>query len=359
MRVGFVGLGRVARMFHVPALKRVPGAVVVGGWDAVPAARDSWTGETGFPAFARLDDLLAAGPDVALIATPPDSHLELCLWALDNGLHVVCEKPFVATAGEADQVLAAAAAAGRQVAVNHQFREKPIFRVLRERIAAREYGRLAFCQVWQLMDLAPWDEPTAWRAGMSDRVLFEGGVHLVDLLVGFFGEEPEAVFARRSAGFHEQRDADPVHLVVLEFPGGRLGQITIDRLCQAATRYLEVRAECERASLRASLGGRALVRAGMKRAEATGLRVELGAGGLAWAEQGVKRRVLARNPRDAGVHGTARLLEEAFAAFREGREPSSSAREARTVIAIIEAAYRSAETGERVELEVGAKPSSV
>lgn len=350
MKIGFVGLGRVARMFHVPALKRVSGAVVVGGWDAVPEQRASWTEETGFAAQGTLDELLAAEPEVVVIATPPDHHAEQCIWALENGLHVICEKPFVPTAAAADTVLAAAAAAGRGVAVNHQFREKAIFRTIRERIASEEFGRLTFCQVWQLMELAPWDEPTPWRARMTDRVLFEGGVHLVDLLIGFFGELPEAVYSRRSAGFHAERNADPIHLSILEFPGGRLGQITIDRLCRAATRYLEVRADCELASLRASLGGRALVRVGAKRAEATGLRLEYGAGGIAWAEEGVKRKLLARSPRDAGVDATAELTKQTLAAFAAGREPPSSAREARDVIAIIEAAYRSAETGSRIDL---------
>ena len=96
---------------------------------------------------------------------------------------MICEKPFVADLDEADRVLAAAAAAGRQVAVNHEFREKPIFRALREQIGAPDVGRLVFCQIWQLMDLAPWDEPVAWRAAMPNRTLFEGGVHLVDLLM--------------------------------------------------------------------------------------------------------------------------------------------------------------------------------
>src|SRR5262249_60110745 len=127
--------------------------------------------------------------------------------------------------------------------------------------------------------------------------LFEGGVHLVDLMLGFYGERPQAVYARRSPGYHDQRDADPVHLALLEFSDGRLGQITIDRLCPAATRYLEARADCERASLRASLGGRALVRLGAKRAEATGIHLDYGAGGLPWAAHGPGRNTPPRDPR--------------------------------------------------------------
>ena len=143
-------------------------------------------------------------------------------------------------------VLAAAADAGRYVAVNHQYREKPIFRAVKEQIGAPDVGRLVFCQLWQLMDLPPWDEKTPWRAAMPNRTLFEGGVHLVDLLLHLYGTLPEAVYARHSSGLDPAHDADAIHLVTLEFPDARLAQITIDRLCRAATRYLELRADCER-----------------------------------------------------------------------------------------------------------------
>ena len=355
MRFAAIGLGGAMGMFHVPALKRIPGAELAGGFDLSPERRAAWERETGSPAYGSVDELLErARPDVAIVATPPRSHVELCLRAIDAGCHVFCEKPLAESAAEADRIIAAADAAGRVVAVNHEFREHPIFRAVRDEVAAGRHGRLAFCQVWQHLDLAPWDEPAPWRAGMANRALFEGGIHLVDLLIWIYGAAPVAVSASRSAGFHEREDADPVQLVTLEFPGGRLGQITMDRLCQAAMRYLEVRADCEQASLRASFGGRALVQLGMKRAQNPGLRLEFGLSGLAWAEQGLSRTMLARNPRDAGVLGTTRLLEGLGRAIERGEEPPSSAREAREVLAVIEAAYESSRTGLRIELRTPA-----
>jgi len=350
MRIGFAGLGWASRGFHLPAVRRVS-AEPVGGFDSSPEQRASWTSESGLPAYESFEELLERGkPEVLVIATPPDSHVELCLQALGSGLHVFCEKPFVPTPADADRVLAAAETAGRQVAVNHEFREKPIFKAVKARIGSQEAGRLVFTQIWQLMNLAPWDEPVPWRAAMPNRTLFEGGVHLVDLLLHLHGELPTGVYARHSSGLDPDRNADAIHLVTLDFPGGGLAQITIDRLCPAGTRYVELRADCERASLRASHGGRALLRVGAKRAQKTGIRLEYAPGGMAWMEQGMGRTTLAKNPRDDGVYGTAKLLEQVLAAFAENREPPSSGREARDGLRVIEAAYRSAETGERVTL---------
>lgn len=351
MRFGFVGLGRAAGQYHLPAVRSVPGAVAVGGADADAAQRAGWEQASGMPTYATLSELLErARPDVVIVATPPDLHADGCLEALAAGAHVICEKPFAPTVADADRVIAAAQAAGRRVAVNHQFREMPIARALRDAIASGRDGRLSFCQVWQLMNLAPWSEPTPWRAGMARRTLLEGGVHLVDLLITLFGEMPRAVYARHSSGFHDDPDADAIQVLTLEFSGGRLGLITIDRLCQGGTRYLDIRADCERASLRASLGGRAFVQLGSKRAERAGVRLDLGLGGLAWSERGPRRKVLARNPRDVTGSATANLLRLIVPAFRDDREPPSSAREARNVIAVIEAAYTSAATATRIDL---------
>lgn len=350
MRFGFIGLGRAARLYHLPAVRALDGAQAIGGFDADEQQRASWREQTGLPSFDGVQELLAQAPDVVVVATPPASHAEVCVEALQAGAHVICEKPFVTSTAEGDRVLVAAQRAGRQVAVNHQFREKPIFSALREAIRSGRYGRLAFCQLWQLMNLAPWDEPTAWRSEMSHRTLLEGGVHLIDLLVVLYGERPEWVQASHSSGFHENADADAVQLVTLGFSGGRVGQVTIDRLCRGGTRYLEVRADCERASLRASLGGRALVQLGMKRAERPGAKLDFGLGGLAWAEVGTRRKVLARSPKEQDAWATGVLFRQIAAALRAGAEPPSSGREARDTVAIIEAAYESAENGQRVEL---------
>jgi predicted dehydrogenase len=351
MRAAVVGLGWAAGEFHLPALRAVDGVELVGGADPSEERRAWWQNATGSPGFGTIEDLLeSTHPELVVVGTPPDFHADLSVAALEGGAHVICEKPFVSTVEEADRVLAAAESAGKQVTVNHQYRAKPVFRAVKEQIGRPGVGRLVFCQISQLMDLAPWNEPVPWRAAMPNRTLFEAGCHLVDLLLDLFGEVPEAVYARHTSGLDQKRNADAIHLVVLEFSAGRLAQITIDRLCRAGTRYIELRADCEEASLRASHGGRVLLQMGMKRAERPGVRLHFGLGGVAWSEVGSHRKKLARNPRNPGVAATITLFREIVAALREGREPPSTGAQARDGLRVIEAAYRSAESGQRVEL---------
>jgi predicted dehydrogenase len=350
MRFAFAGLGTATRSLHLPALARIADAEVVGGCDPADVARERFERETGTPTYGSVAEMVAGEePDVVVVASPPDSHAQLCLEAIEAGAHVLCEKPLATSVADADRVLDEAERARRSVAVHHGFREQPIFRTLRERIGSDGVGEMRFCQVWQLLSVAPWDEPVGWRAAAPDRSLLEGGVHLVDLMLVLFGERPEAVHAQRSAGGHEA-DADAVVLVSLEFSGGRLGQLTLDRLSRGGDRYAEVRADCEGASLRASWGGRALLEAGKKRAGRAGIRLQLAAGGIAWEERGLRRRTLARDPRQPELAGTEALLRKLIPAIESGTEPPSSGQEARTTLEVIEAAYRSASSGERVPL---------
>lgn len=354
MRFGFVGLGFAAQWLHLPAVRALADAQIVGGADPQPERRDAWVEAGAGPAYPDLEALLSLGrPDVVVVSTPPDSHAATCIAALRGGAHVVCEKPFVSSLDEADIVLSVAAESGRRIAVNQEFRYMPIFAAVHDALGGPGVGAPVFLHCTQFMDLPPWDEPVPWRAAMPERSLFEGGVHIVDLLHLMAGRLPVSVFAMTSSGLDPTRSADAIHLVTLDYGSGLVGQITIDRLCKAGTRYVDLRVDCEGASLRASFGGRALLQLGVKRAQRPGIRVEVGAEGLAWSERGARRRTLARNPRGATQKATALLYRDAVDAFRRDIDPPTSGAVARGTLEIIEASYYSARSGQRVELAAG------
>lgn len=350
MRVAVVGLGNAGTTLHLPALAGLPGVTAVGAMDLDAGRRSAAHTRFGVPVFDDFDLLLSESrPDVVMIGTPPDSHADYCLRSFAAGAHVLCEKPFVASLTEADQVLAAATTAGRRIALNHEFREMPIFRAVRDAVDGGETGSLVFAQVWQLMDLPPWAEP-GWRGQMLQRTLYEAGVHLVDFLIALFGELPVSVDARTSTCGVREGETDAVALVTLEFSRGRLAQITQNRLCKGETQYFEVRADTERASVRASFGGRARLLAGMFRSPRPSLRFEYGVSGMAWRERAGKREFLARNPKDPGMVATRSVIERTLRAFADGSEPPASGEAGRDVLAVIAAAYHSANTGTRVAI---------
>lgn len=351
MRVAVIGLGNAGTTLHLPALAGLPGVETVAALDIDAERRAAALATFGVPVFDDFDTMIAeARPDVVMIGTPPGSHADYCLRSFTAGAHVLCEKPFVASLAEADRVLAAAQAAGRRVALNHEFREMPIFRAVRDAVDGGSTGELVFAQVWQLMDLPPWAEP-GWRGQMLQRTLYEAGVHLVDFLMALFGERPISVDARTSTCGVREGETDAVALVTLEFSRGRLAQITQNRLCKGETQYFEVRADTARASIRASFGGRARLLAGLFRSTSPSLRLEYGVSGMAWQERAGQREFLARNPKDPGMVATRNVIERTLKAFGDGSEPPASGEAGRDVLAVIAAAYHSAATGTRCRID--------
>jgi predicted dehydrogenase len=346
-RIAVIGLGEAGYEMHLPALAQMKGISVIAGCDPDEKRRSRAAAKFGIAVFDDFESMLAENkPDVVIIATPPASHASICLRAIDAGLDIICEKPFVSTLDEADEVIAAARTAKRRIALNHEFREMPIFRSLIEHAGPGSGKDLFFAQIWQNTDVPPWTEP-GWRGQMQRRTLHEAGVHLIDYLIALFGEKPVAVWASMSAGGAHPDGADALSIVSLEFTGGRLAQVLQNRLCKGETHYFEVRADTRDASYRASFGGRARITTGLYRSTSPHMRLDYGISGLAWREVGNSRKLLARNPKDPRVVSTRYVLEKSLAAFATGGKPPATAEDGRDALEVINACYSSAVTGLR------------
>lgn len=350
-RVAILGMGGVAERIHFPACALVPGVEVVGACE-IDAERRQRVGQR-FGVRAVYGDPIALlekhKPDIAIIGTPPDSHHDLCLLALDSGAHVFCEKPFVNDVEEATQVIEAAERNRLAVTINNQYRYMQMYRVAKERLARGDFGRLFLLQCWQQM-MHPPSKEKGWRASLIRSTLFEFGTHALDLICFFFDDYPVSVNAHTP---HPRADiaADVVVQVTLRFPNEALATMTFNRISHAPERYLEMRLDCEQASLRLSLGG--VARASLDWAKALGrpiFRFSLVKGGEARVEAGGRSRVIATERDRAYMSATASNLRRFLAEIESGTASVRDATHARKLIRIVAAGYESADTGETVWL---------
>jgi predicted dehydrogenase len=195
------------------------------------------------------------------------------------------------------------------------------------------------------MHLLPRDEG-GWKAALQPRrVLYEFGTHALDLICQFFRAYPVAVTARIPK-VRPDIDADVCVLMRLDFPEDRVADLVINRISHAPQKYIEMRLDCENASLRASLGGVARVELGWNsfRKRPT-VRVSLATGGeVRWQSEGGSR-LLMRQPRSALYHAAAMHLSQFLSSASAGVDPAVSARHAREVLRIVFAGYDSAASG--------------
>ena len=343
-RIAIAGLGAAARDIHLPAYAGLP-LQVVGGCD--PAAG---RGAFPFPVFAGAGEMIEkTRPDILTVAVPPDQHLALVELGLRAGCHVICEKPFMPTLPEADRACGLARERGLSLVVNNQYRFMDIHREARARVGAPDFGELLFVSVQQSFFTTEATE-AGWRGLDPRRTWKEFGTHVVDLCRFFFAEDPVAVTARmpRPLG---QGGPDLLDLVQLEFSGDRVAHVMLDRLCRGPHRYLTARLDGTLGYIETRVGGGVELRAGVRggtRRPFVGADVSLG--GQARLFHGERSRRIASEPLDVFARATRRLVAGLLEALDRGHEPPSSGDDNRRTLAVMLAAYDSAERGATVQV---------
>ncbi|HEY9483742.1 MAG TPA: Gfo/Idh/MocA family oxidoreductase [Micromonosporaceae bacterium] len=111
IRVGLVGAGPWAGMFHAPMLANAPGLMLSAVWAPRREAAEHLAQRYGAAAAATFDDLLERCDAVAF-SVPPDVQATLAPLAARAGRHMLLEKPLARTVDDADAIAAAADAAG-------------------------------------------------------------------------------------------------------------------------------------------------------------------------------------------------------------------------------------------------------
>lgn len=355
-RVALIGLGAAARTIHLPAYRRLGARIeVVGGADPDPAARAAATA-LGVPAtYDNPGALLrAARPDLVAVCSPPAAHREHTLQALAAGCHVFLEKPLAETLDDADAIIHAAAAAGREVVVNQQFPDLAIHRAAKAALETKAVGRLLHLHAWHAM--RPTAETEAgWRGRMTNRVGLEFGVHVFDLIRFFFDQDPVRVLAHLPRP-DPAAPWDAVMTAGFEFADGRGASCVLNRVTRGPERYLDLRLDGECATIHSSIGGRARLGLGIHlRERRPYLEARLALGGYASLQLGTRERVIAREGLHPFAGATARHLATFLDALEGGPPPRARARDNRATLALVLAAYESARSGRAVELASGGR----
>jgi len=129
-RVGVIGAGSWAVSSHLPNLARRRDAgdvdlIIVNRRDPEALARIQ--ASFGFEqATTDWQEVLAAEPDVIVIASPPGLHYEQAKAALEAGAHVMCEKPFTIDPAEAWDLAATVARTGRELFIAYGWNYRPM-----------------------------------------------------------------------------------------------------------------------------------------------------------------------------------------------------------------------------------------
>jgi len=225
--MGLIGLGKMGQ-HHCRVISNQREAVLVGLYDANPKVAQDFSARYEVPAFKSLGELTRA-VDAVSIATPTPTHFEIATKCLENGVHVLLEKPITETLDQALELMELAERSGCIVQIGHIERFNPTFVELKkvledQKIIAVDFRRLS-----------------AYRVSNTDvDVVLDLMVHDLDLAINLIGREPASISANGLMPF----SADLDHVVAqLCFPGGPLVTLTASRVTEEKIRSIEVTAQ--------------------------------------------------------------------------------------------------------------------
>jgi predicted dehydrogenase len=252
--------------FHFDAWRRTSGAALVALCDTSPErAREAGRRFGLDRVYTDVGGMLdAERPDFIDVITPPATHRDICRLAGERRVHVLCQKALAPTFEDAVAIVGDAEGAGIRLMVHDNFRFQPWHRELRRLIDLGTIGRpyAIACRTrlgdgWQA---DAYVERQPYFRDMPKLLVFETGVHFIDVFRYLVGEVRQvyAALRRRNPGiagedagvmlfefedgatgvwdasrYNESRDPDPRYTFgefLVEGPGGSLSVDGLGRL---------------------------------------------------------------------------------------------------------------------------------
>ncbi|MET0521223.1 MAG: Gfo/Idh/MocA family oxidoreductase, partial [Jiangellaceae bacterium] len=177
VRVGLVGAGPWAGMFHAPMLSAHAGTTLEAVWSRRHDAAEALAADHGAVAASSYEDLLARCDAVAF-AVPPDIQAELAPAAAAAGKHLILEKPLGFTLEEAERIAGAVDEAGVQTVLMLRNRFTVVGQAFLEAAqSAPARGGLGSFITGAALPGSPFATP--WR--IERGALLDVGPHVLDL----------------------------------------------------------------------------------------------------------------------------------------------------------------------------------
>ena len=296
----------------------------------------------GIPAERGLDRLDDPAVDLILVCSEPVRHARLAERALQAGKHVLVDKPMATTVADADRLVAATREAPGRLTVMHRLFSPAIQRA-RAAVAAGHLGLIRSVDVEFLASDGLSGESVERPELVADPALSGGGevmnffVYPISYLRYLTGVEIAEVYAEQATFFfepHRRHGVEDLAVLSLRLEHGIVATVTVGRVPQGPSS----------GALGSTL--RLIGSHGHLTVDEQQPVVEV------WGRTGSERRRQAIGG-DPGSVAVTTAIAEFLRDIREGRPPLFGVADGRATIAVIEAAYRSAATGQPVRVASG------
>lgn len=218
VKIGLAGLGKMG-ISHFSIVNSHPQAEVCV-CDTSGAVLDVLGKYTATPIWRDYDEMLDAGLDAVIIATPSRLHGPMVRKALERGLHVFCEKPFCLDWRESEELAALAAEKGLINQVGYHYRYVGAFQEMKRLVEAGAIGEVThvLAEAYGPVVLKP--KGSTWRTNRVEGggCLYDYAAHPINLVNWCFGLPAQVAGTVLNSIF--SADTDDEVYATLNYPGG-------------------------------------------------------------------------------------------------------------------------------------------
>ncbi|MBQ8236206.1 MAG: Gfo/Idh/MocA family oxidoreductase, partial [Clostridia bacterium] len=152
LRIGFIGCGWIAGS-HIRSFMKQPDVEIVAGCDLIPGKAEAFFKSHGvegvkndYASHKEMIDDKSLNLDAVTICTYNRQHAGPAVYALNNGLNVLLEKPFTVTLDEAVEVCRAEKASGKLLSIGFQPRMDANMKMIKKIVHSGALGQIYYIQ---------------------------------------------------------------------------------------------------------------------------------------------------------------------------------------------------------------------
>ena len=243
IRLGLVGIGKIARDQHLPA-------IAADGRFELVATASRHAQVDGVPGHTDIESMIAGGHmlDAVSLCTPPDGRYEQARAAIDAGLHVMLEKPPAATLSEIADLAARAAGKGVTLFATWHSREAAAVEPARAWLADK---RISAARITWKEDIRRWHPGQEWILAAGGFGVFDPGINALSIATRIL---PDALLLDSAWMEVPEGRASPLAAGLSMRSGGATVTADFDFL-QTGPQTWDIEVDTNAGTLRLSMGG--------------------------------------------------------------------------------------------------------
>lgn len=230
LRAAVIGVGSMGKN-HARAYRELEGVELVGLVDSNEQTARKVSQTYAAPYFLDLKALLESSrPDFVTLGVPTEHHFELAKELIENGIHVLVEKPISTTLDQGEELVDLAQQKGVILGVGHIERFNPAVMEMRRRLEAGMAGRVYQVRARRL-------SPFPQRIRDAGVVL-DLASHDIDLMLYLLGADLTRVYGETLKTINSDRE--DMFCGLMRFRSGTVGVLDVNWITPTKIRELTV-----------------------------------------------------------------------------------------------------------------------